>query len=146
MKGIEGRKYGWRVRGLAVLGLAGISLAAYGGVRAAATRTAEMYGPLSALGQEPRVLTGTTPLLTVARPSGQATFNVTFPAAFRTPPTVLITVVGGGDTPVIGRLTGPATTSGFQGVLTAPYFLNRLESATVYVNWMAVGDTPPRPR
>lgn len=128
------------VRIIGIASLAGISLIAYEGVRAAATRPAGELGSLRAIGKTPMMLSGTTLPVTVARPSGEATFNVVFPTAFRTPPIVTIAVVGGGNTPVIGRLSAPATMTGFQGIVTAPYFLARQDSATVSVNWIAVGE------
>ncbi|MBW3624558.1 MAG: hypothetical protein KY468_14220 [Armatimonadetes bacterium] len=118
----------------------GLGLALYGGVRAAATRPGLEFGPLESVGKAPRLMSGATMPVTVQRPTGRATINVVFPAAFKTPPVVTLTVVGGGETPVNARLTGPATLNGFQGEVSAPYFINRQETATVSVNWIAVGE------
>ena len=135
-----------RVRLIGVLGLLGIGLIGYGGVWAAVSRPAAVSAPVMGAGTDPRLLAGTTPPVTVSRPTGQTTFNVTFPAAFRSAPTVVLTVAGGDETPVSARLTGAATATGFQGIVTAPYFINRRETASVVVNWMALGESVPQAR
>jgi hypothetical protein len=151
MNGLKSHKV-FSVRGhrwWGVAAFAGLGLISYGIGRAAAPRTPTVeYGAVSGTGKTPRLLSGSTGILTVQQPSGQARFTVNFPFAFKKPPEVLLTVVGGGDTPIVARLSGPSTTGGFQGVLTAPYFLAGVKSAEVSVNWLAVGEVnaPDEPR
>lgn len=120
--------------GIGLLAAGALALGAYGGVRAAGE-----WAPVAGFGSATRLESGTVGSLVVAKPSGRAAFRVTFPAPFKTPPRVILTVVGDGDTPVSARLTAPESATGFSGVASTPFFLHQTASS-VMVNWMAIGE------
>ena len=124
---------------LAALSLIVAGVMSWDNVRAAATRAGTLFSPVIAVGEEPRLQSGNTGPITVQKPSGQTAFVVTFKKAYKTPPDVVLTVVGNTEAPVMARLSGIATVNGFQGVVAAQYF-TRNPSATVSVNWMALGE------
>jgi hypothetical protein len=127
-----------RVRGKSVLFLTAGLLLSYGGARIAsgAMRWTGVIGQ----GTAPRIQAGTVGAVTVRKPSGIATFNVTFPQPFKTPPVVVLTLDGDTGNPIVCRLSRPAAPTGFQGVAQAVFFLRETTASTVSVNWVAYGE------
>jgi hypothetical protein len=126
-----------------VIALAALSMTAYGGVRAAISGAASVWNPVQSLSPTPRFQAGAVGPITLQKPFGKSTFNVTFPEIYKVPPKVVLTVSGDSEIPVNIRLLGQANVGGFRAIAQAQYFTQQQTTTTITVNWMALGDGIP---